>query len=325
MRLFKHLDCICPTPPPCPIPPYPIENKIRQKQCQGNQTQTQGDLTETLGDLSASQGEQNQTQGDFTETLGDLSASQGDQTQTQGDQSQGDLTQSLTGHGGQTQGDQTLTNTPSISTPVNVSGVNVNVSVSCCDEHKKCFYDCRAECRKCIATMLSLVNNFSLTITDPNDSLISFYSDGLSATPTVGNLNGMTDCTFTIAPESGGNDITICIEALDALSFEPTDTTPNLFSLLQTYLQSLPAYTDNQECSDQHCSSSCYSCYVEVLRLLQTYYTAQSLVQINLAQISQTGYIYKISNCIVYLVDDLTSPTIIYAIPTCKILSCQLQ
>lgn len=141
--------------------------------------------------------------------------------------------------------------------------------------------------------------------------------------PTDGNLGNVTDCTFTIVPESGGNDIKVLTDTLEALSFEPAATTPNLFSLLLAYLQSVPNFVhddlgkccpDNQDC-----------CYKELQLQLEAYYPSNTQLQVNLAKTSFIGYIYKVSNGIAYLVDDLTTPTVIYAIPFCKILSYQPQ
>ncbi|MFV0497558.1 MAG: hypothetical protein ACK5L0_05240 [Candidatus Fimivivens sp.] len=302
---------------------------------QGDQSQAQGDQTETQGDLSATQGDQSQAQGDQTETQGDLSATQGDLTetlgdqaqiqggekqgdQTQGNQTQGDQTQTMTGHGGQTLGDQTLVSSPTISTPVNVSGVNLNVTVSCCDAHKKhdddC-KDCKVICKRTIMDLLNLIRTFALAVANPGASQIGFYADGLPNLPTNGSLGSVTDCIFTIVPESEGKDITVLIDTLGVLSFEAVDTTPSIFSLLLTYLQSASnTAEDGHDC-----------CFEELQLQLQVYYTLGVELQINLASASFTGFIYKISDGIVYLVDDLMMPTVIHAIPICKILSYQPQ
>ncbi len=289
---------------------------------QGDQSQTQGDQSETQGDLSASQGDQFQTQGG--EAQGDQT--QGDQTQAMnghGGQMQGEQNQTMTGHGGQTQGDQTLSSSPTIATPVNVSGVNVNVTVSCddvCKENSRdSCNDCRLECRNAISSLLSLIRTFSLAITEPSSSLIGFYSCGLETSPDVGNLGSVTDCTFVVSPESEGNEITVLIDTLEALSFEPVTATPNLFSLLLAYLQALPVSANDQNGSNDAC------CTRNVLSQLQPYYAAGIQLQINLAKTSFVGYIYKINSGIVYLVDDLASPTQIDAIPVCKILNFQPQ
>ena len=336
---------------PCQANPScsPHDNKVCQEQEQGNLSQCQGDQSQDLGDSTQAQGDQSQTQGqcqkqgDQSETQGDLSASQGDQFQTQGGEAQGDQTQgdqtqamnghggqmqgeqnqTMTGHGGQTQGDQTLSSSPTIATPVNVSGVNVNVTVSCddvCKENSRdSCNDCRLECRNAISSLLSLIRTFSLAITEPSSSLIGFYSCGLETSPDVGNLGSVTDCTFVVSPESEGNEITVLIDTLEALSFEPVTATPNLFSLLLAYLQALPVSANDQNGSNDAC------CTRNVLSQLQPYYAAGIQLQINLAKTSFVGYIYKINSGIVYLVDDLASPTQIDAIPVCKILSFQPQ
>ena len=234
----------------------------------------------------------------------------------------------MTGHGGQTLGDQILSSNPNISTPVSVSGVNVNVTVSCCDEHKKhkqYKHDCQMECKKSIKSILSLIKTFSLAISDQTSSQIEFYSYGLPDSPLAGNLGKITDCTFTVEPESGGKDTTYITDILEALSFEPTANTPNLFSLLLSYLQSLPnfKYCYRTDDSDESDNFSCDCCYKKIEVQLQAYCTAGVNLQINLANSSFDGYIYKISNDIIYLLDDLTDPTVIYSIPSCKILSYQ--
>lgn len=248
--------------------------------------------------------------------------------ETQGSQTQGDQTQSITGHGGQTQGDQTLSSNPAISTPVSVSGVNVNVTVTC-GECKKPKEDgccsCRKECRESIAALLYLIKTLASAITDPTASAISFYFLGMQGLPTVGNLGSVTDCLFTIVPEAAGNEITVSTDALEAVSFAPVATTPNLFSLLLNYLASLPMHLshpdDGKGCGD----SMCDCCFMPIRRQLQDFYFAKALLKIDLAESSFTGYIYRISNGIVFLVDDLASPTILYAIPICKIRSYQPQ
>ena len=317
------------------------ETQGDQAAAQSAQIQTQGDLAETQGDLAAAQGSQAQTQGDLSESLGDMTQSQegetqgsqtqGDQTQSitgHGGQTQGDQTQSMSGHGDQTQGDQTLSSNPTISTPVSVSGVNVNVTVTCgeCEKKKEeCCCNCQEECRKSVTALLYLVKTLASTLTDTTASLISFYSLGLQESPTVGNIGSVTDCLFAILPESAGNEITVSTNALEALSFESVTITPNLFSLLLNYLGSLPINIYHPDDGKDCCTSVCDCCYASILQQLQNFYFIKTLLRINLAENSFTGYIYKISNGVVFLVDDLTSPTILYAIPICKILNYQPQ
>lgn len=301
---------------------------------QGNLMETQGDQIQTQGDLSEMQGNQSQNQGDQTETLGDMAQYQGgetqgdlvqgDQAQSQGDQTQGDQTQTMTGHGGQTLGDQILTSSPSISTPVNVSGVNVNVTVSCCDELKKyrkdyC-HDCQLECRNTIKSLLLLIKTLSLPINDLTNSQITLYYCGLQAAPTLGNLSDITDCTFAFEPAEGGNKRTFLIDVLETLSFEPSATEPNIFTTLLAYLQSLPSIVPVSNANDKDISCN-ECCFKKLLLPLQAYLIAMVRIQIELSTTSFTGYIYKINNDIIYLVDDLTNTTVIDAIPICKIIS----
>lgn len=91
-----------------------------------------------------------------------------------------------------------------------------------------------------------------------------------------------------------------------------------LSSFFVTYL----LYHNNfsKDCSDKN---DC--CDKELESQLQAYYSSKTELQINLAKESFVGYIYKIICGIVYLVDDLDNPSIIYAIPLCKILSYQPQ
>lgn len=292
------------------------ETQGQQSQTQGNQTETQGDISAALGSQSQSLGSQTETQGDLTETMGDLTQSQGGQTQgnqTQGNQTQGDQTQTMTGHGGQTLGDQTLSNNPTITAPVTVSGVNVNVTVSC-DDCKKCCEDCISKCRRITTSMLSLIKTLALTITDPAAAQIGFYSTALQTVLTNGRLGSVANCTFTILPATG-NEITVLTDSLEALLFEPVATTPNIFSLLLAYLQSIPnSVQDDCGCCPDDC------CCKELQLQLQGHYT----INTNLVNTPFTGYVYKNSNGIVYLVDDLNTPTKIYAIPLCKILSYQV-
>ena len=220
-----------------------------------------------------------------------------------------------------------LSSSPTISTPVNVSGVNVNVTVSCGDECKKHhhsdFEDCNMKCRRTVTSLLTLIKTFSLVVTDPSASKIGVYSIGLQNLPTDGRLGNVTSCTFTVVSEPEGNEITILTDTLEALSIESVATTPNLFSLLLDYLRSLP--NSDQDCLEKFCDDRQDCCCKELLLPLQAYYASGTQIQINLAEVPFTGYIYRISNGILYLVDDLTTPTMIYAIPLCKILSYQLQ
>ena len=251
------------------------------------------------------------------------SQTQGDQTQTMtghGGQTQEEQNQLMIGHGGQTQGDQLLNSNPTISTPVNVSGVNVNVTVSCCDGKKKheCACDCQAQCRASANALLSLVRTLSLAITDPENALIDFYARGLVSMPTTGNLGSGTACTFTIEPLLGAEPITVLTDALDALAIAQTGVTPSIFSLLLTYLQ---AQSDSPETKDDECAC----CIAEIARQLRAYEAAGTQIQVGTESGSFTGYVYRVIDGVAYLVDDEEEPTAIYAIPVCKILNIQPQ
>ncbi len=309
----------------------------------GDQSQSQGDLAETLGDQSQSQGDQSQAQGDLAETLGDQSQSQGDlaetlgdQSQSQGGQQQGDQTQSVTGHGGQEQGDQsqmmtghggqtlgdqTLSSSPTVSAPVNVSGVHVNVTVSCDGCQKRCHRDaadCAAECRRTIAALLSRVKALSRDAIAPCAAQAGVYACGLQELPETGSIGRVSDCTFTVASVPGRERMTVLTDALEALVFEPVAAEPNLFALLLADLQASPETVRNPpDFAD--------CCYDALQRQLQAYDDAKRLLQINLSKASFAGIIYAIQGGIVYLADDLAEPAVIYAIPLCKILSYEPQ
>ncbi|MFV0342387.1 MAG: hypothetical protein ACK5JH_05760, partial [Anaerocolumna sp.] len=311
-----------------------------QIQNQGDQTQLQGQLA-SLGDQSEEMGDQSQTQG--SQLQGDQTQgqnqgdqmqgqNQGDQTQGQNqgdqtqDQNQGDQFQLMTGHGGQSLGDQILTSSPSISTPVNVSGVTVNVTVSCCDEKKKkkekTKKDCEEQCRCSITSLLNLLRTFSLAITDSELSQLVFNISGLPTSTLTGNIGNVTNCTFTVLPEDGSNAITFLTDSLNALTISQTQGTPSLFSLLLSYLQTTNC-SPTQNASEKDCHEDTTCCFDQINQQLQAFFAANLELQIFVDNTIVPGFILKICDDIVYLVDSLTDPTSITAIPICKIVGFQ--
>lgn len=189
---------------------------------------------------------------------------------------------------------------------------------TCCDKHH-----CKKSCRDEIAQLLMLINSLQVSISDPTLSEIDFYSDGFSITPTTGNLLSINkNCDFTIAPTDGSNNITLVTDTLKALQINSAPEEPSLFTLLLGYLESLPPITYyycnyyKRSCSDK--------CDQDLQAQLENLAISESQVTINFNKDFVTGVVYRIDNCIAYLLDNLECPNSIYAIPICQIFSYKL-
>lgn len=308
------------------------ETQGDQMQSQGDQSQTLGDLSETQGDSMQSQGDQSQTLGDLSETQGDSMQSQGDQSQTlgdqmqtQGDQTQGDLTQgdqmqSITGHGDQTQGEQTLTSTPTINTPVTVTGVSVNVTVCGCGECN-CKKSCDTLCRQKKTALLNTIASLQLTVAVPSDALINFYSSGLETSPATANLTLISsDCLFTITDEDD-TAITLTTDSLELLSVPAGTGTPDLLTLLLNYAQNPSSDNCYTKCGYNYdcCSNNEYCCDENIRQTLSVFIPANTELEIRTANNAITGFAYAIKCDILYLVDNVDDPALVYAVPLCSI------
>lgn len=190
---------------------------------------------------------------------------------------------------------------------------------NCCDK-PSCKKSCC--CKDEIAQLLMLINSLQVSISDPTLSEIDFYSDGFTISPTTGNLLSINkNCDFTIAPADESNNITLVTEALKALQINSALEEPSLFTVLLGYLEALPPIVYSCKCK----SECCDKCDKDLQAQLQNLAITESLVKINFNNAFVTGVVYRIDNCIAYLLDNLESPNSIYAIPICQIFSYQLQ
>ena len=229
------------------------------------------------------------------------------------------------GHGDQSQGRQTLNSNPNIQTPVDVSGVNVNVTVNCgcdkkkkdcCDEKKdsKCKIDCQEECRKTIESLLSFLKTISLVIDSP---IIDFYYEG--PTPqTTGTLLDVKQQTFMITADSG--IITIPMNKFEAIEID-NDSSSLLFNFIETYIAKLTAETPTQP---KEFHNPCYKEYRELLHQLKTYQLEEKEVTISVENAQFVGIIKLLNNNIIYLYnEDDEGGKKYFIIPVCKVTSLQ--
>lgn len=177
------------------------------------------------------------------------------------------------------------------------------------------------QCRMSITWLLSLMEIFSQAIPEPTSSQFLTNYTGSPQSWTLGNLVAVSEGTFTIMPKSNEGNRTFLIDSLEALLIEPTTSTPSLFSLLLAYLQSANS-SWLLDLEDPGISSD-LCCLKEVTVQLQDYYMTKSKLNIFLQNTLLIGYVYQIKNKMVFLVDDLDQPRLIYAVPICKILSYQ--
>lgn len=343
------------------------QNEIqKQEQTQGDldQTQSQGsenqEQTQTQGDLEQTQSqgdeilEQTQTQGDLdqtqsqgdeiqeqTQTQGDLDQTQslGDQTQNQ---TQGDLEQSQTlgdqdqrqRHGDQILGPQTLTNTPTINTPVTVSGVTVNVpvtvTVDCGCEKKKDkknrFRRKKEECDCCAKALADLLNQIrTFEGTNPGETVDIYLLNipSLDNPITGQTITDVNDCS-TVSFGTGTTTTTLQLCNVVGISA----TTPALVQFLTTFARNCNNDSPDNDCDgckgdhDRNDKCSCNNCangIGEQLEFASRFGLPVDLIIEGLPSTIDGVFVLAVCDCLAFFVNNLVNPTEIYAFSLCSL------
>lgn len=249
-----------------------IQDQIQEGQRQGPQKQLQGDQTQ--GDQTQGPQTQGQTE---SQVQNSAQGQTEDQNQTQGPQLQA-----------QRHGDQTMENNQTISTPVDVEGVNVNLKCGDCkptiiftedffDEKKKkrdrnqggedmekcncqsnnCPKDCDC-CVQNLAELLRDVQSFQATLTDPTAQAIDIYFSTVNGFPnnpiTNQVISDVVDCSVLRFRTAGqvlpvpNTTVQLCDVA--GICATDTDTSPEITNVYEFLLQRATTDTaEEEECT----------------------------------------------------------------------------
>ncbi|MBO9128089.1 hypothetical protein [Bacillus sp. 165] len=322
-----------------------IQIPIQEGQKQGSQIeeqeQNQGDQTQG----NQTQGPQTQGQIENQEQL-QVQDQTEDQDQTQGDQFQQ-----------QSHGDQTMENNQTISTPVDVDGVNVNVKCGdceptiifledfferqkkkkhdnqggddvekgCCKE-KNCVKGCDC-CVQNLADLLRSVKNFQATLTTPADKAIDIYfsiMNGLT-NPTTGQvINQVEGCS--VIRFRPADQLTVApntaVQLCDVAGICATDTgnTPNVFEFLLEQANA-DDETDENSCKRKKESCTCPCCALGIGEQLQCTANFGLLLDVFIQgqMMALPFYVLAVKDCLAYFVDNITDPNEICVFSLCKI------
>lgn len=250
-----------------------IQDQIQEGQRQGPQIQKQTQGPQTQGDQS--QGPQTQSQNEIQEQT-QIQDQTEDQDQTQGPQLQA-----------QRHGDQTMENNQTISTPVDVDGVNVDVKCGDCkptiifaedffeerkkkkdcdqggeDMHKgickenQCPNDCDC-CVQNLAELLRDVQSFQTTITDATAQAIDIYFSTVNGFPDnqiAGQvISDVIDCSVLRFRTAGqilpvpNTAVQLCDVA--GICATDTDTSPEISNVFEFLLQRATTDPEEDDCT----------------------------------------------------------------------------
>ncbi|HEO8421716.1 hypothetical protein ABW02_18515 [Niallia circulans] len=320
------------------------QEQIQEGQSQGPQTQEQQQGDQTQGNQT--QGPQTQSQNEIQEQT-QIQDQTEDQDQTQGPQLQA-----------QRHGDQTMENNQTISTPVDVDGVNVNVQCGDCKptiifpddffeknkkkkdhnqrgddmENCKCKENkCPKDCDCCVqnlADLLRKVQNFQTTLTNPANRAIDIYFSTVNGLPNPSEgqvISDIVDCS--VLRFRPADQITIvpntAVQLCDVAGICATDTdaTPEISNVYEFLLQQ--AYEDTEDCSYQKrkkpCNCPCCASGIgEELRC-----TANFGLLLDVYLKGQTTalplYVLTVKDCLAYFVNDITDLDSICVFSLCAI------
>ncbi|WP_110112142.1 hypothetical protein [Bacillus sp. CGMCC 1.16541] len=273
------------------------------------------------------------------------------QQQSHGDQTQG--SQTIAGH----TNTSPLNNSQTISTPTTVSGVTVNVECKCnkekvnkiykkknrkwrkdkCNDScakgckpysKNCDCDC---CDKALADLLTRLQAFQANIIPPEEKQVDIYLN-TTVTPNpitnqvITNVNDCATVTFRDAdnPLPTPNTTFQLSKVAGVRAEDNVTTTTDAFSFLVNYANTCPNLTDSQTtCKCGSCSGQPRCCEANTLATdLQSSITFGSRLNLYIKGLPTTiddVYVYRICGCLAFFVDDLVTPTTIYAYTLCSI------
>jgi len=164
-----------------------------------------------------------------------------------------------------------------------------------------------------LCQILALQNSLSNEI----QRVLTFYMSGM---PDVSNsisgiLTGVfKNCWYNVKSPSTGTNFIYSIDILQAIEADNTQTTPDIFEMLLEFIDSL----GNQNCrcevdNDDICQNSLM---YQLTGIQQT----ESQLTVNVLDAAFTGYISKVYNGILYMVDSILTPSAVYCIPVCNII-----
>ncbi|MCA1060163.1 hypothetical protein LCL96_14590 [Rossellomorea aquimaris] len=331
------------------------EQEQEQKQEQGGLEQEQGPQIQGQNQDGQKQGPQtqeqgNQSQGPQAQNQNEIQVQNQDQDQTEDqDQNQGPQLQA------QRHGDQTMTNDQSISTPVDVDGVTMDVKCGDCKpiiiidddffEKQKnnkrgkrggegmencngngCAKDCDC-CVQNLAGLLKEVQAFQSTITTADEKAIDIYFSTMNGltNPTTGQvINQVVDCSVlrfrpatqdTIAPNTA-------VQLCDVAGICATDTveTPDVFEFLLDKANEVES-TDDDCKKKKSCTCPCCATGIgEELRCTANYGLLLDVYVKGYTPVTPLSlYVLTVKDCLVYFVDSLTDPNEICVFSSCAI------
>ncbi|PKG21737.1 hypothetical protein [Niallia nealsonii] len=302
---------------------------VEQTQSIGNQqiTQEGGEQSQSISDTQQNHtlGNVQQTFGNTEQNLGNQEVTQnqshGNQTQTLGDQNIGD--QNVSGH----TNNSPLNNNQTIDT--RVSGITINLSPSCNSCNKKCDDSCNKKrgmehceecCRQSLCALLKQIQ--ALQNTTPDNGVNIELSFQTTPNPVenqvITNINNCRTVTFM---EEGQTEnfpsTTVLFNQLNGISVSSASN--ELFALVNQLAATcniLPSYSC--ECTwskDFVCDSTIASDLASAARFGVP---VQLLLE---GQTSPTDLlnVLNVCDCLIFLADDLTTPTTIYVYTACAI------
>ncbi|MDS9472061.1 hypothetical protein [Sporosarcina pasteurii] len=320
------------------------QEQLQEGQRQGPQTQEQEQGPQTQGNQT--QGPQTQSQVEIQEQT-QIQDQTEDQDQTQGPQLQA-----------QRHGDQTMENSQTISTPVEVDGVNVNLQCGDCkpiivfpddffeknnnkkqggdkvgkcncqkNKEDKCPKDCNC-CVRNLADLLRRVRNFQTTLVNPADQEIDIYFSTMNglANPSEGQIiTNLVDCStlrFRLADQATPVPNTV-VQLCDVAGICATDTddTPEVSNVFEFLLQQTNENLEESSCQEKKKTCVCPCCASGIGDELRC--TVDYGLLLNVLLQGQTTplplYLLTVKDCLAYFVNDITNPTEICVFSLCAI------
>ena len=333
------------------------EQEQEQKQEQGGLEQEQGPQIQGQNQEGQTQGPQEQKQGDQsqgpqTQEQNEIQVQTQDQDQNQTedqDQTQGPQLQA------QRHGDQTMTNDQSISTPVDVDGVNVDVKCGDCKpiiifdddffekqkkrkhgnkggedvgndhcKNRRCTKDCDC-CVQNLGDLLKEVRTFQST--DPSTKPIDIFFNTVNGLPNPSTgqvITQVEDCSIlrfklsTQATAAPNTAVQLCDVAGICSTADP------VIDFLVEKANEVEDESD-QSCDKKKKSCTCSCCATGIGDELQ--FTANYGLELDVyikGQLStstegESLYVLAVKDCLVYLVDDLTTPGRVCVFSLCAI------
>ncbi len=172
------------------------------------------------------------------------------------------------------------------------------------------------DCTDTVLSLLSQIAALQNSLSNDIQRILTFYMSGM---PDVTNsINGILmgvfkNCWYNVKSPSTGTNSIYSVGVLQAIEADNTQTTPDIFEMLLEFIDSL----GNQNCrcevdNDDICENSLM---YQLTGIQQT----ESQVTVVVEDASFTGYISKVYNGILYMVDSLLTPMAVYCIPVCNI------